>query len=341
MLHVRVMLAGLTLLLAGCSRGKTPRAADVQAWKELVDISAATQAPGIQPHDSPVSWRLWWNQQEIYPSQVTGDRNTGPQAAGSSDHFRSLHCYAESEPTVSANAPKPGRATQCEAVLLNEAASAYIFHYELWKRRTLIQAARQNAVHLPNAQSNMSRELKTEWRPLTDPKNYSRYIVAIDDKGDPYGLVAFHLMFHKGPNWTWATWLHEDYKGEMPPAIGFHDSFGARAGQTPSEALRALLAAHRLPVLEHYKLIGTQVDFTDPSSLGNPLIEGNTVEALRSVSCMGCHRYAAIKDDGSWHTPRGVTGTDSLPNGLFGVDFDFTLVFDSECLGSGPACNPA
>ena len=96
------------------------------------------------------------------------------------------------------------------------------------------------------------------------------------------------------------------------------DSFGVGANMKVSDNLNKLLVSNNVPLLSHYRLIGTQVDFR-PSTLGNPLIEG---PGFARTSCMGCHRYAALDAEGHWPEPdpTTLTGVVQLPDGKFSTD---------------------
>ena len=317
------------LALGGCN---PQREADREAWVAIAESSRPVKAAGIAAADSPVAWRLWWTQQEIYKTDAPSELFTGPQKTDISDRFRRLMCVDESEhrPLTSQRRPLAGD-TSCEAVMLNDAAAGYIFKNELWDRRKLIRQAMRDDVHLPRDSGHVSREMKTERRNI-QPEQAPRYITALDDKGHLKGLVAFHLMSHELPNWLWATWLHEDCSWKMPLEIGFHDSFGANPDKSASDDLKTLLKAKNAEVLSHYRLIGTQRDFTAPSALGNPMIEGGTADELRHSSCMGCHAFAAIKDNGYWNPKPRQTGVPSPPKDFHSTDFDFSLTLEAACL---------
>jgi hypothetical protein len=312
------------------------RGADEQAWVDFATISQSVSRSGAAPGESPVGWRLWWTADEIYdgagPTKPSLEKHGGLATS-----FRPLKCEYETEvanPGVMTADGQP----QCEAIFINEAASNFIFERELWNRNKLIEAAKEGKVHFP-ADKKVSRQIKTEWRRVQSQRA-AKYIVAAASDGQLYGLVAIHLMSHELPDWLWATWLHEDFAFMMPPAIGFHDAFGAKADGASSPALTSLLASHGASRLLHYKLIGTQHDFVDPSALGNPLIEGRDTDTLANSSCMACHRFAAISSNGSMTKPRVSTGFAKLPDGFFPVDFSFSLARRAVCQDA-VGCNAA
>ncbi len=272
-----------------------------------------------------------------------------------SDQFRPLHCTPETE--IEMNFPNPlslgllraqRQSTvdgnkQCEQIFINGAIAEYVIQNELWNRNKLAAAAQANRVNLP-AKEPFSRQIKTEWRRI-DKAQSMRYITALNDQGQLYGVVAIHMMSHELPTWLWASWLHEDFAGVMPREIGFHDSFGRKDEAGPvTDALQAVLSANGAEVLSHYKLIGTQTNFEDPVHLGNPLIEGtnaqNLSQRLLNSSCITCHRYAVVAANGGRTRPRRQTGPATVPDGFYPVDFSFSLAGRPQCM-SGPGCNLA
>ena len=133
--------------------------------------------------------------------------------------------------------------------------------------------------------------------------------------GKQYALVSFHIISRLVPNWTWATFEHEDNPGRCD-VIGCKDSFGAvdayvaplspvesqthYPGCAKTPAVLALFAqAHVDPAFANYCLKGSQSDFADPSGLAIRL--GNSVTEQSFVaqsSCMTCHGRAAFDADG-------------------------------------------
>jgi hypothetical protein len=144
--------------------------------------------------------------------------------------------------------------------------------------------------------------------------------------GEQYALVSFHIISRLVPNWTWATFEHEDNPGRCD-VIGCKDSFGAvdayvaplspvesqthYPGCAKTPAVLALFAtAHVDPAFANYCLKGSQSDFTDSSGLAIRL--GNSVTEQSFVaqsSCMTCHGRAAFDADGRPTTSGGFDPT--------------------------------
>jgi len=138
-----------------------------------------------------------------------------------------------------------------------------------------------------------------------------------DDGEEPpvlLGLYAFHIVSKALDTWVWTTWNHADTLGRCD-YIGCRDDFGSDPAYVPPhretgqpydpgkltpQALRLLDEAGLGEAWRHYRLMGTQVTFTDstgrPNLLGNAVLEptfGN------SSSCMTCHSMATISSSGT------------------------------------------
>jgi hypothetical protein len=227
----------------------------------------------------------------------------------------------------------------CEVVSLNLPAAAYILANKLYNRVALIKMVTSaNGLHLPGGRPNPSREIKTEWRPVS-PSQFSRYIVAVDVTGKPYGLVAIHLMTHEAPYWTWATWIHIDYAKKYVPRQFMHDSFGIGKDGRISDELKKLLQANNEPFLGSYLLIGSQTGPLAPKYLSNPMMEG---PGFQTYSCISCHAYSAITSTGDWAGPpaSSAVGVVHVPKQFYRLDFDFSLAALSKCK-SGTIAVPA
>jgi hypothetical protein len=313
------LFAFLSLAGSGANSG------DRFAWEVLIDI-CRPQAKGALGPESPVAWRLWSTQREVFPRPQAPDVLV-PASKGNFDEIRRLRCELLTQQSMFAPTPSKeanNEEPQCEVVFLNDSATKYILDKKIYLRSYLaLAAASAPGIHLPSA----AREIKTEWRTIKSPQ-FGDYIVATDDSNQTWGLVALHLMTHEQPKWFWATWIHKDYARFAQ----LHDSFGATANGEISDELRQLLKSNSELVLSNYKLIGSQTEF-QPLTLNNPLIEGNLV----CSSCMGCHQNAGLRRDGSWSPPRpcDTMAETPLPTGLSPTDFDFSLASQSKCHGVG------
>lgn len=305
--------------------------ADRLAWETLAKISQPVQ-PGDAPKlETPFSWRLWWTSIDVYADKSS---NSAQQPVSTAARFRPLPCQQQSEKlTAFAGQPQPDKA--CEVVWLNGASAGYVLSNRLWQREKLSTAAAAHQVSFPQSPNPghvdpqaVAVELKTEWEPLSQGQS-SRFIAAIDQEKTPRGLVAFHMMIRSRPNWLWATFIHEDCAHLVTDAgATFNDSFGSRNSQ-PSDALRRLLQAHHAELLVHYKLIGTQTDFS--TVLGNPLIEPAALIKQKKISCISCHSFASV--DSLGHVPHQTpqAGVPQVPSIFNSVNFNFTLTEHSKC----------
>jgi hypothetical protein len=162
-----------------------------------------------------------------------------------------------------------------------------------------------------------SIEVKARWVPA-NTVDASKYHVNTAN-GQQFALVAVHIISKEVPNWTWATFEHQDNRGRCD-FIGCHDSFGATvadvAAQTPTgqayaacaktAALKKMMTDANLEgVFANYCLKGSQVDFT--TATGMPTLLGNTVIErgfVNTSSCMTCHARASTDAGGG--SPQGV-----------------------------------
>ncbi|MFL9883164.1 hypothetical protein PQR66_09020 [Paraburkholderia agricolaris] len=192
-----------------------------------------------------------------------------------------------------------------------------------------------------------SIEVKGDWIPADSPGvDATRYHITVGTDGKRYALASMHITTKLIPNWTWATFEHEDNAGRCD-YIGCHDSFGATLPQVApfsalgqrypaclkSPALRAVFAKAGLDqAWQHYCLKGSQMDFTD--STGQPILLGNTIPEkgmVNTASCMTCHSRAAFGKDGLKTSEDGSldpapvascpTGTPCSPNGAPNPDW--------------------
>ena len=175
-----------------------------------------------------------------------------------------------------------------------------------------------NAVNLPRS----SIEVKANWI-VIEAKDKSRFHWNYNAEGQLLGLVAMHIISKDLPNWFWCTFEHIDNPGRGD-FLGIHDSFGVEPAHTPShtkkagetyppetmkEPLRKLFTEYGytgewLEQYQHYRLKGSQVDFTDgagrPLGLGNSVTEAGFVP---TASCITCHSRAAVNASGSSSFP--------------------------------------
>jgi hypothetical protein len=324
-------ILALSLLCAfGCRRTLGVREANELAWRTLAEASKPTQAEGATENDTRLSWRLWWNAEEIY----VNPNKSEPPTQSKRGTFESLRCKQESElqlldPTV----PQPD---PCEEIWLNGSAENYVVGNGLWNRSGLRRKASEARIEFPGPQRPLAVEMKTEW---WDPTNVAKgtYVMADTVKGKRF-LVAFHMMIHAQTDWVWATFIHESLTYMVTDAgATLDDSFGADNGK-PSGKLKALLHDNDVEILRHYRLIGTQVGMQEPKLLGNPIIERGLVKQQMS-SCISCHRFASITQAGQVAPGAGgVGGEPPIPNQYNPLNFSFSLAVRPICKSGDGGC---
>jgi len=112
--------------------------------------------------------------------------------------------------------------------------------------------------------------------------------------------VALHIITKDLPNWTWATFEHEDNEclgeAEKNPALKSVDRYGRNPDGSISKELKDDFIKNGMPPKwNYYKLRGTQIDFT--KSTGDTIILGNTYTEngfTTSSSCITCHSRATV-----------------------------------------------
>jgi hypothetical protein len=203
-------------------------------------------------------------------------------------------------------------------------------------------------------------EVKANWFPVESPADPSKsgipgytgspndaektYHVNTASDGKRYALVSMHIISKMIPNWTWATFEHQNNPGRCE-YIGCHDVFGAAqsvvapdtlipdptnpsyqnsknnptpyAACTKTPSLDALFGAGPIdPVFKNYCLKGSQVDFTDSSGMAVRVGNSITEETFDfQASCMSCHGRAAFAADGSATTVAGFDNVTGAPLG--------------------------
>lgn len=227
-----------------------------------------------------------------------------------------------------------------EEVRRNKAAFQFIVDNDLYTVDGLVKAfANARPIVFPPD----AVEVKANWIPVEGSGiDSSKYHVNTASDGKQYTLVAMHLISKQIPNWTWATFEHEDNAGRCD-YIGCHDTFGATVADVPpnkgapggkyppcvkTAAVKAVFDAGKIDaVWRNYCLKGSQVDFTDstgvPTHLGNSVTEAGFVN---TSSCMSCHGRGAVNSKGAATSQAGFlipptpalcpTGSPCSPNGV-------------------------
>lgn len=143
-----------------------------------------------------------------------------------------------------------------------------------------------------------AREIKAIWKPIK-PEDKPKYHF-VEKRNEIYGLVALHIITKDLPNWTWATFEHNDNEcltdAENDPKLRSIDRYGKNADGTISKELKGDFAKNGMPdKWLNYRLRGTQTDFTSPT--GEKIILGNTYTESgfeSTSSCITCHSKATV-----------------------------------------------
>ncbi|MCH9647460.1 MAG: hypothetical protein K0U98_04425 [Deltaproteobacteria bacterium] len=286
-----------------------------------------------------------------------------------------------------------------QQVKLNRPFFNYVVDNDLWYQEGVIRKASTQGIDFPSGAvvykadwKEISPEDKSrfQWRQI-GRKQYNEILGLGDSSGlgkaggqatdsdeeeSPtvlLGLSSFHIVSKALDSWVWTTWNQADTLGRCD-YIGCRDDFGVEPSYLPPNiemglpyaptkltpaARRILDEAGLDEVWHHYRLMGTQVTFTDhtgrPTLLGNVELEpgfGNT------SSCMTCHAMATLSavatslsflksmqpfegfvgtPDPDWYYP-AHTGSPVTPI-VYQTDFMWELTETSSRVGS--SCEPS
>jgi hypothetical protein len=242
----------------------------------------------------------------------------------------------------------------------NKSAFDFIVSNNLYKVTGLQSAfAKFAGDRKPLAFPSDAIEVKANWFPVANPDDPTKsgipgYTGSPNDAGrfyhvntaggKDYALVSMHIISKMVPNWTWATFEHQNNPGRCE-FIGCRDTFGsvpavippdtlvpdpndptyantrnnpapyAPCAKTPS--LDALFGAAAIdPVFKNYCLKGSQVDFTDASGMAIRVGNSITEEGFDfQASCMSCHGRAAFDQRGFPTTLAGFDPVTGAPLG--------------------------
>src|SRR5262249_10524115 len=194
----------------------------------------------------------------------------------------------------------------------NKAAFDFIVNNNLQKVSGLQKFfASHLAGHKPLTFPADAIEVKANWFPVQRPSDPSKsgipgytgspadagkvYHVNTASDGKQYALVALHVISKIVPNWTWATFEHQNNPGRCE-YIGCRDSFGTTLTYiqpdttipdstdpsyknpknnpvpyppcTKSDALKQLFSAAKIdPSFQFYCMKGSQTDFVDATGM--------------------------------------------------------------------------
>lgn len=138
-----------------------------------------------------------------------------------------------------------------------------------------------------------SIEVKGMWKQFSkedlDKGQDKKFYLAIDEKGQKFGLTSLHIITKDVPNWFWCSFRQKD--GPKPQVPSFDDY-----GQ-PKELSGTIWA--------NYELSGTQTSFTDSRGKSTLLSDPYIEDGFQQSSCISCHSTSTVG-------PGALTGKDTL-----------------------------
>lgn len=296
-----LMLGSSACLLWRAPREGTPAAGpggeppDQLAWELL----AQSSQPVTQDHQPVAGWEVWDQPEDIFvppgcqPHWPRGDGGCGrPTGARVPVMFM-------------AAAPQSGFCDNGEPpeAHLNRVEYDYIVGHQIWNPAGLARWFQTNqAVNFPRD----ALSVKATWRAMrsTDaPGDFFAHERPYGSHHSNDGLISLHLTSKIIPNWFWATFEQEDNpclgRDAQTDRFGFPGYPGlAPKGVAPTPGWVELMKKYGLDpkVWSHYRLIGVQTGFDQPTHLGNSVIEA----ALpTSSSCITCHAQARFDRTGT------------------------------------------
>jgi len=187
-------------------------------------------------------------------------------------------------------------------VMFNDDMVRYIMDNELYNVEGQIAAVQKGEIQFPPT----SIAVKAVWEPI-DPQSKDQFYYR-ECGNSVYGLIALHIASKRLKDWFWTTFEHtktdEKHNQDQCQKVDCVDTFGAvpptglQHQQTPELVqLLSQIGSQGKSVWSHYRLIGTQVNFTNAMGktlLGNSILEKGMVA---SSSCITCHSRSTISKD--------------------------------------------
>lgn len=297
---------------------------DMVSWQLFVTVNAPAATSG----NNNALFETWasdddtFTQNPVWPTTPTGSKLKPPALQRFAPAVHGL------QPRISPDGS--------EEVRRNKVSFDFIKDNKLFTKAGLKAAfAAKKTITFPVD----SIEVKANWTEVKGSIDPKKYHVNTAANGKQYALVSMHIISKQIPNWTWATFEHQDNKGRCD-FIGCHDAFGAIVADVPAkppvgtygacaktDALKKMMADAKLEaVFENYCLKGSQPEFT--SATGVPTLLGNSVTEngfVNTSSCITCHSRAST--DATGGSPQGAgflnppvaavcpTGNPCSPNG--------------------------
>jgi hypothetical protein len=322
---ITVLCFILSLPAAGDEANLAVNDPDQFAWHLL---AAVGQPADNSTHQS--LWQTWAEQSTVYASACQKPQWPGLDAAEPPAHGSRLVDILKNQGVSEDPFNALTGACNLQQVKINRPFFNYVVDHDLWYQEGVIRQASTEGIDFPADAVVFKADwtlISTEdkpryhWREVSlaeYQQAFGQTSDCIQDLPDTemlvLGLDAFHIVSRAVPNWVWTTWNHADTLGRCD-YIGCRDDFGSDPAYIPPHremgrpydpgkltpaALRVLAAAGLDEAWRHYRLMGTQVSFTDltgrPTLLGNAVLEpsfGNT------SSCATCHSMASYSAAGT------------------------------------------
>jgi hypothetical protein len=265
--------------------------------------------------EGPVVWETWANAPDVFrrdgsdpgpwsspgTKALVGDENLrlledfDPMPLQQQIRLRERGLTIKFDPIAAANGGNETR--------MNKEAYEFIRAnnlYNLGGQKALAASGKEMVQFPLNA-----KEIKAQWRPITEaqkPRYHWAEVRQADGSKLIFGLTALHITTKDLPNWLWTTFEHVDnpkLPGNEQWLLPSHDTFACETG--PPDCNRSPkgigLEGTRW---EHYRLRGTQVDFTTPRGKPTLLANSQPEQGFQtSSSCITCHARASIAADGA------------------------------------------
>jgi len=296
-IYTAVTLGAALLLSSGCKEALPPfdaaREPDRAAWTLFADINRPVR-------HGESRWETW-----AVPGQLFPDSGGQPQWPASTPpkKFEKLLQQLLLKEILSLSGLQvpddfdPKRVLSDSEVHLNCAAFAFVVSNGMWH----IDGQKDYARRVQSGESgpvNMPAEalaVKAVWRELQEGDDRSRFHLSVTPDKKTWGLIAIHLTSKVLPNWLWATWEHLEVEH-----AGRKDTFGfpRDSGPPSTELLKIFKLAGLGSEWRNYRLVGSQIDFTD--SMGQPTVVGNAIierHLFDHSSCVTCHSYSTLDKD--------------------------------------------
>jgi hypothetical protein len=298
---------GVSMLICFTARAEVNpalNAPDQVSWELFVKV----MSPAATSGNNNVLFETWASDQDTF--------NANPTFPAASPSPKILVV-----PALVRFAPKGARIQPhalpggSEETRRNKVAFDFIVGNNLFTRRGLKAAFEaKKAISFPID----AIEVKANWVDA-GTVDASHYHVNTASDGKKYALVSMHVISKLVPNWTWATFEHQDNPGRCD-VIGCKDNFGAVAQNVDpssqpgkkyppcqkSEALKKMMSDAGLELaFANYCLKGSQTDFV--SATGIATLLGNSVTEdgfVNTSSCITCHSRASTDVNGD--DPQGA-----------------------------------